>query len=158
METTKAVVSIAEMARMVGLSRARFYQLMGTTFPLPRYTVSTKRPFYDEELQNLCLEVRRRNCGIDGKPVLFYAKRIGTTIQKPRKVTPTPPPPKVEAHHDDILDGLRSLGLAAATLPQVTAAVKELYPGGVKNENRGQVLRAVFLRLKRQNTADNVGR
>ena len=158
METTKAVVSIAEMARMVGLSRARFYQLMGTTFPLPRYTVSTKRPFYDEELQNLCLEVRRRNCGIDGKPVLFYAKRIGTTIRKPRKVTPTPPPPKVEAHHDDILDGLRSLGLAAATLPQVTAAVKELYPAGVKNESRGQVLRAVFLRLKRQNTADNVGR
>ena len=147
---------------MVGLSRARFYQLMGTTFPSPRYTVSTKRPFYDEELQNLCLEVRRRNCGIDGKPVLFYAKRIGTTtIRKPRKVTPTPPlpqPPKVEADHDDILDGLRSLGLAAATLPQVTAAVKELYPAGVKNENRGQVLRAVFLRLKRQDRADNVGR
>lgn len=169
MEPTKAVVSIAEMARMVGLSRARFYQLMGTTFPLPRYTVSTKRPFYDEELQNLCLEVRRRNCGIDGKPVLFYAKRIGhttTTLRKPRKVTPTPPPtqsqpPKVEAahaDHDDILDGLRSLGLAAATLPQVTAAVKELYPAGVNNENRGQVLRAVFLRLKRQDRADNVGR
>ena len=30
---TKAVVSVAEMARMVGLSRARFYQLVGTTFP-----------------------------------------------------------------------------------------------------------------------------
>jgi hypothetical protein len=71
-DNTKAVVSISEMARMVGLSRSRFHQLIGTTFPWPLYAVSTKRPFYDEELQKLCLEVRRRNCGIDGKPVLFY--------------------------------------------------------------------------------------
>ena len=83
------------MARMVGLSRARFNQLMGTTFPWPRYSLSNRRPFYDELLQNCCLEVRRRNCGIDGKPVMFYAKRINSTIpvRKPRKVTL----PKVEA-------------------------------------------------------------
>ena len=161
METTKSVVSIADMARMVGLSRARFYQLMGSTFPWPRYTVSTRRPFYDEELQNLCLSVRKRNVGVDGKPVLFYSKRIGNTTaptRRTKKVVPTSPPAKVEADHDEILDGLRSLGLATATLPQVTAVVKELYPAGVKNENRGQVLRAVFLKIKRQDTADNVGR
>lgn len=161
MEEKKSVVSIADMARMVGLSRARFYQLMGTTFPWPRYSLSNRRPFYDEMLQSLCLEVRKRNCGIDGKPILFYAKRIGhatTTVRRTKKVATTPPPAKVEADHDEILDGLRSLGLAAATLPQVTAAVKELYPAGVKNENRGQVLRAVFLKLKRQDRADNVGR
>ncbi len=156
METTKSVVSIADMARMVGLSRARFYQLMGSTFPLPLYSLSNRRPFYDEILQNCCLEVRRRNCGIDGKPILFYAKRISnlTPIRKPRKVKP----PKVEAGHDEILDGLRSLGLTTATLPEVATAVKELFPGGVNDGNRGQVLRAVFLRLKRQDTADNVGR
>ena len=154
---TKTAVSIAEMARMVGLSRARFNQLIGTTFPWPRYSLSNRRPFYDELLQNLCLEVRRRNCGIDGKPVLFYAKRINSvpSVRKPsRKVTP----PKVEAGHDDILDGLRSLGLTTATMPQVVAAVKELFPIGVKNESRGQILRAVFLKLKRQNSSGNVGR
>ena len=32
---TKAAVSVAEMARMVGLSRSRFYQLIGTAFPQP---------------------------------------------------------------------------------------------------------------------------
>ncbi len=79
MKQTKAAVSIAEMARMVGLSRARFNQLMGMTFPWPRFSLSNRRPFYDELLQNLCPEVRRRNCGIDGKPVLFYAKRIGNS-------------------------------------------------------------------------------
>ena len=155
----KSVVSISEMARMVGLSRARFYQLMGSTFPKPLNSESTKRPFYDEKLQDLCLEVRRRNCGIDGKAILFYAKRISQTtpIRKPRKVKPTSPSPKVEAG-DEILDGVRSLGLTTATVQQVTAAVKELYPAGVKNESRGQVLRAVFLRLKRQDTSDNVER
>ena len=76
-EPTKAAVTVAEMARMVGLSRARFYQLLGTTFPWPVYDVSTRRPIYVEEQQSICLEVRRRNCGIDGKPVLFYARRNG---------------------------------------------------------------------------------
>lgn len=156
MEPTKAAVSIADMAQMVGLSRARFYQLMGTTFPCPLYSVSTRRPFYDEMLQECCLEVRRRNCGIDGKPVMFYAKRISTylPVRKSKKVTP----PKNEAAHDDVLDGLRSLGLMTATMPQVTAVVKELYPEGVTDRNRGQVLRAVFLRLKRQDSSGNAGR
>ncbi len=49
---TKAAVTVAEMARMVGLSRARFYQLQDAgIFPLPLYDVSTRRPFYDEEAQ-----------------------------------------------------------------------------------------------------------
>ena len=36
-----------------------------------------RRPFYHEELQAVCLDVRRRNCGIDGKPVLFYCPATG---------------------------------------------------------------------------------
>ena len=71
-EKTKAVVSKSEMARMVGLSPARFAQLVGTTFPWPLYDIKSRRPFYTEELQEVCLSVRKRNCGVDGKPVLFY--------------------------------------------------------------------------------------
>ena len=160
MEAKKAVVSIADMARMVGCPGPRFYQLMGTTFPWPRYAVSNRRPFYDEELQICVWKFVSRNCGIDGKPILFYSKRIGNydhdTEAEGRSLTP--PPVKVEAAHEEIFDGLRGLGLLTATMAQVTAAVKELYPAGVKNENRGQVLRAVFLKIKRQDRADNVGR
>src|SRR5471030_1670642 len=87
---TKAVVTVSEMARMCGLSRARFYQLQHAgVFPSPLYDVSTRRPFYVEELQKVCLEVRRRNCGINGKPVLFYARHnLGSPVakgQKPKK-------------------------------------------------------------------------
>jgi len=154
MEETKSAISIADMARLVGLSRARFYQLMGTTFPLPRYYVSTRRPFYDDILQNSCLEVRRRNCGIDGKPILFYAKRVSTMnpIQKPTKK-------KVkDESFSEVFDGLKSLGLTTATVQQVASAVKELFPSGVENESRGQVLRAVFLHLKRRDKSDIVGK
>jgi hypothetical protein len=152
MNAEKTCVSIAEMARMVGLSRARFYQLMGTTFPWPVYSVSTKRPFYDHMLQNCCLEVRRRNCGIDGKPVLFYSKRIGMPVKKPRKVKP------IVGANLDILDGLRSLGLTTVTMPQVTTAVNDLFPRGVMEVAQDEVLRAVFLHLERQDRADNVRR
>ena len=78
---TKAAVTVAEMARMCGLSRSRFYQLIGTAFPRPERQPQTGRPIYTEELQQVCLEVRRRNWGIDGKAVLFYARRSFRTGQ-----------------------------------------------------------------------------
>jgi hypothetical protein len=72
---TKTVVTIVEMSRMVGLSNARFRQLIGSTFPCPLYTETTHRPYYTEDMQLICLEVRRRNLGIDGQPVFFYTPR-----------------------------------------------------------------------------------
>lgn len=143
----KAAVTVAEMARMCGLSRARFYQLIGTAFPFPVYDVSTRRPFYVEELQKLCLEVRRRNCGIDGKPVLFYARRGATTTAKrPAKVTT----PKAVAStvSADLLDGLRALGLVV-TSAQVEAAIKQVFPSGTYGVESGEVVRSVFIYLKK---------
>jgi|SRR6516162_4462075 hypothetical protein len=151
---TKAAVSVAEMARMVGLSRSRFYQLIGTAFPEPERQKGTGRPVYTEELQKVCLEVRRRNCGIDGKPVLFYASRLGAGSAKPK-----PPKPKLEAKRGDVaalLDGLNSLGLTTATAAQAQKVTQELFPKGTEGIDRGEVLRLVFLHLKRQDSGDNV--
>ncbi len=150
---TKAVVSVAEMARMVGLSRARFYQLVGTTFPWPLYDVASRRPFYNEQLQGVCLDVRRRNCGIDGRPVLFYSRRpLGAPLPK-RKPKNTA---AASDKHADLVDGLKGLGLAAVTAAQVAEAVKACYPTGIPADANGEVLRAVFLHLRRRNSGDNV--
>ena len=114
---TKAAVTVAEMARMCGLSRSRFYQLIGSAFPQPERQPGTGRPIYTEALQEVCLEVRRRNCGIDGKPILFYARRLGTA-----PIRPKPPKPKLEAKRRTCrrcLDGLNALGLTTATGEQV---------------------------------------
>jgi hypothetical protein len=148
---TKNAVSISEMARMVGLSRARFYQLIGTTFPFPVYDIATRRPFYSEELQMVCLEVRRRNCGIDGKPLMFYARRLAPSVPAKRSTLKHTP------NRSCLVEGLKSLGLTPTTA-QVEAAISELYPRGVESVAQGELLRAVFLHVKRQDRADNVGR
>jgi hypothetical protein len=144
----KAAVSISEMARQCGLSRGRFYQLIGTTFPWPIYDVVTKRPYYPEELQQVCLDVRRRNCGIDGRPVLFYARRVAITATKPsRRRTQTAP--KVN-DHADLIEGLRCLGMLTVAATEVGAAVKTIYPSGTDGVAQGEVLRAIFLHLRAQ--------
>jgi hypothetical protein len=141
---TKVVVSISEMAHMVGLSRQRFHQLMQAgVFPQPQR--QDGRPFYDEPTQRQCLEVRRRNCGVNGQVVLFYARRQATTI-KPKKVSP------VSAPHADLLDGLKALGLVSVAAADVDAAVKTLYPQGTAGVDEGEVIKAVFLHLQSESS------
>jgi hypothetical protein len=151
---SKAAVSVGEMAEMVGLSRQRFYDLIGPTFPYPIYSVATKRPFYDERLQELCLSVRRHNCGVDGKPVLFYSSRS----RSPRRTngvprTKSPSKPVVVEAHPEILAAVRSLGLASVTDEQVAAAVQTVFPGGIIGVDQGQAIRSVFVHLRRAATA-----
>lgn len=155
-ESKAKAVSVAEMAGLVGLSRARFYQLMGSTFPTPVYDFRTKRPFFTEEMQEVCLEVRRRNCGIDGKTVLFYARRFGTSTPKATKKKVTPA--KQNGQFNDLVEGLRCLGLTTVTTAQVESAVRQAYPNGVNGVDAGTVLRSIFLKLKCQNSDDNVAR
>jgi len=155
---TKSVVSVSDMARMVGLSRARFYQLVKAgTFPSPDTEPATGRPFYSQDKQQVCLDVRRRNCGIDGKPILFYSRRrdFGTGKGKPPKPKPEP------KHNKDVsalLDGLNALGFTTATAAQVQQVIDELYPNGTGGMDQGEVLRAVFLEIRRRNSGGSVGR
>lgn len=151
----KAAVTVAEMSRMTGLSRSRFYQLIGGAFPKPSRD-DRGRPYYDAEQQAVCLEVRRRNCGIDGKPVLFYAPRGSVTAPVARRK----PKAKqvVTGPHAAVLDGVRALGLTMATAAQVDDAIKQSFPAGVDGVEPGEVIRSVFLSLKRQDSADNVRR
>ena len=157
-DETKAVVTVSEMARMVGLSRARFYQLQKAgIFPPPERDAETGRPFYTEALQKVCLEVRRRNCGANGEPILFYARRVPLPppALKPRKQKTTAP--KAE-QHPELMEAVQGLGLAGVTAAQVGAAVKEVYPQGMAGIDQSEVVRAVFLHLRRRDSSGNVGR
>ena len=149
MSEQKAAVTVAEMARMVNLSRARFYQLMNEgVFPPPVYVVSTRRPIYVEELQQVCLDVRRRNCGINGRPVLFYAR--GNPVARTAKPTRKASKAKKRDEYPEIRAAVQSLGLTNASAGEVSKAARGLYPNGVEGVNQPEVIRAVFLKLKRQ--------
>jgi hypothetical protein len=139
----KAAISVGEMARQIGMSRARFYQLVAKgVFPQPERHPETGRPYYTPELQAVCLEVRRSNRGIDGQPVLFYARRA----------TPEPhqaPASRRQPHrHGDLIDALKALGLSSVTPGQVGEALKELFPEGRKGMEESQVIRSLFLHMR----------
>jgi len=151
MDSTERIVNVAEMARAVGLSRSRFYQLVGTKFPFPLYDVATHRPFFNEELQRVCLEVRRRNVGIDNLPIFFHCRGANKPLpkRKPKVAKPN--------QYADLIDGLNALGLMA-TADQVGDAVRFLYPNGVGAATENDVLRSVFLHIKRQITENKHGK
>jgi hypothetical protein len=158
----KAVITVAEMARQVGLSRARFYQLQRAgVFPLPAYDLRTRRPVYVEEQQQMCLEVRRRNCGVNGQPILFYCRRPvaasspGVRCQQPRAERRGSQ--ARSSAHVEVASGIRALGLQASDA-QVAEAVAAVYPSGIGGQDQGEVIRATFLHLRRQDSADNVRR
>lgn len=146
-EPTKFAVSVADMARMVGLSRARFYQLVDAgVFPRPERHAVTGRPFFNEEQQKVVLEVRRRNCGVNGMAVLFYSRRLPSGLTQRRKPAAKPTPEA--GPHADLLAALQALGLAGVTPTQVADAVGETFPNGIVGVDEGEVVRAVFMRLK----------
>jgi hypothetical protein len=142
----KEALSVVEMAKAVGLSRSRFYELLGTAFPHPIYDVATRRPYYPPEIQEQCLDVRRRNCGIDGKPVMFHRRGRDVALPSPKKRSRSRPPASDDSRCRELTAGLRSLGLAGVTAEQVQAALKELHVQGRGSET----LKAVFLHLKQR--------
>lgn len=151
---TKSAVSVTEMARMVGLSRARFYQLVKKgTFPKADQESLSNRPCYLEEKQRQILDARRRNCGVDGKPILFYSRRIDVG----QKRTTKPVRQQKTNQFTDLLDGLAALNVTT-NVTQVEPLVKELFPQGTQTIEPGEVIRAVFLRIRRQDSSGNVGR
>ena len=164
MEVTKEVVSVSEMARTLGLSRARFYQLMREgVFPEPCRPEGSKRPYYDREKQEQCVTVRRTNCGIDGRPILFYAMRTQSTPPPAptRRVRRRPAPQRSCRPADDdliteIRHGLSQLGVGQVNEHSIRTLLALTYPDGWSNVDPAELLRSIFNRLSCQDSQDNV--
>lgn len=164
---TKEIVTCAEMARMCGLSRSRFYMLIREgIMPQPSRCPDTQRPFYSREQQEQCLLVRKTNCGINGRPTLFYAQRspapVVTRVSAPRRPatarrsqpTAVADPVILELQH-----GLEQLGLTEVGEPKIRAVLVEAHPDGYAEVPIPQLLMTVFRRLReRQDSQDNVTR
>ena len=144
------IMSISAMAREVGLSRSRFYVLMNEgVFPQPVYLIRTRRPVYTPELQEACIEARRRGLGaVNGQPVIFY--------QRLPKTRPTPKPSRrksgaeatVPSQVARLVEGLKQLGMVDPKPSAVSTALAEAYPDGVGQTDSGAVLAAVYRRLR----------
>jgi len=143
------------MARIVGLSRSRFYALVGKgVFPPPAYLVATRRPYYPQELQQRCLEVRGSGMGFSGTVALFYPAR--SERRSPARGRPLRsrksaerPDPVVTAW----IERLGQLGLEGLQPAAVRAAAAEAFPDGTEGKDDGAVLSAIYRRLRASRSA-----
>ena len=131
-----SVCSVTLMARKLGLSRARFYQLQKTgVFPVPVYCLYTKRPFYPMNLQEKCLEIRKTGIGHNGRPIIFYSKR---------NVAATKPNSCSEEKYIKLSDALKQMGLKTSPA-KAGKAFMALYPDNWEGlDIDGAVIAEVF--------------
>jgi hypothetical protein len=141
----KAAVSVSEMARMCCLSRSRFYTLIDRgVFPAPVQNPSGNRPYYDLELQSKCLDIRRTGIAWNGEPILFNRKPDAKPNGRAK-----PSQSDANTEYSPIAEALKSLGLTP-TPAEISFAMNEAFPSGMAGVGLGEVVRTVFLKLKRQ--------
>ncbi len=138
----EAVCSVTELAKKLGLSRARFYQLMETgVFPRPVYCVHTKRPFYPLDLQQKCTDIRKTGIVHNGQPILFYGPRKNKTNKSQNQQ---------DHKYKELTKTLRQMGLNV-TCNDVKNAVKTLYPERLTEQLvEGTVIRELFRCFKQR--------
>lgn len=162
MDPVKEIVSVAEMARMCGLSRSRFYGLVkDAIMPQPSRNTTTKRPYYSREQQEQCLLVRRTNCGVNGAPILFYAHRLEMTQKPPTKKQvgkSNPKVPKSDPIIEDLLHGLEQLGMTEVSPEKVRKVLVGVYPDGHEGLPKSTLLMTVFQKLRCPDSQNNVAR
>jgi hypothetical protein len=123
----KAVFSVTEVINELGLSRARFYQLLNMgIFPEPLYS-SPKRPYYSQELRQKCIDIRKTGISFSGQPIVFY------NLQKDKF--------KGQLNYERLTDALRQMN-QNVTLDAVKKGVEVMYPDGLPPEyDEGCVIR-----------------
>ena len=143
-KNTKAVYSIRDVIEALQLSRARFYQLLKAgILPQPLYDIRTKRPFYNLELHERCLQVKETCLGINGQYILFYTPRRRPQINAGKSSK------KNGTLHQEFVELLSGMGLDVSG-KDVQDAIKEVYSGGIDGEDQGVVVRELFRFFKRK--------
>ena len=137
-----AVCSVTEMARKIGLSRARFYQLqkMGV-FPKPVYCSHSNRPFYTSYLQEKCLTIRKTGIGFNGQPIVFNCLR--------KRCAPSSDCSQ-EERYNEIADALKQMGLNVGP-KKVKKAIEAIYPDKLAGKVvDGPIIRDLFRHFGRK--------
>lgn len=140
----KAVVSVAQMCRLLNMSRSQFYwHVKRGTFHAPQYLASNKRPYFTASMVEDNLRVRETGIGVNNEYVIFYERQAAETKPSERKS---------KANHAPLIDGLKALGLSGVTSEQVDSALAVVFPKGATGQDDAAILRAVFRQLKRSGT------
>jgi hypothetical protein len=137
----KAVVSVSQQCRLLHMSRSQFYwHVKRGTFHAPLRLASNNRPYFTASMVEDNLKARETGIGVNGEYVIFYERQP----KDDRSATKRP-----ASNHPGLIEGLKSLGLAAVTKEQVESALVACFPRGSDGHDDTAVLKAVFRHLKR---------
>lgn len=133
----KPVISVGDMAKALGHSRARFYQLQRQQiYPMPLYDTRTKRPFYDARLQKICHEIRETGIGLNGQYILFYSPRKTSATKVQKSSGSMVQKKEIPAEYQELVDTLNQMGVEVSG-EQVSEVVGKLYPDGLQKKCTG---------------------
>ena len=148
-------LNISQMARLLNLSRSRFYQLLAENILLPPiYSLDTKRPFYTAQMAERNIEVKKNNVGVNGKVILFYTPKadfVQNRTRHSRRKTKAEAQPE-NANYAELIEGLESLGMEEISATQIRSALANCFPNGTDDVGFDEMLTAVFRHLKCRNT------
>jgi predicted DNA-binding transcriptional regulator AlpA len=148
--STRAAMTVTEVAALCQLSRSRFYELVRAgVFPEPVQNESAKRPVYVRDQIEKCLDIKQTGVALNGTIIVFNRKRASRAVPKRPERPAVATTPK-ESAHASVVTGLKSLGMADVTDAQVERIVADLFPDGISGQDLGEVIRGVFLELKKQ--------
>jgi hypothetical protein len=132
----------AGMARLLGMSRTRLYQLMADgIFPKPSRD-EEHRPFFTREQQEQIHKAYRSNRGINGRSCFFRPKatRLGRPNRRPSQAAP-------QQDRSALLKAVRGLGLRQVNKADLERCLGALYPDGKLPDDKSRVAKEVFLHL-----------
>jgi hypothetical protein len=131
----EAICTVPELAKELGLSKARFYQLLNKgVFPEPLYA-GPKRSYYPPDLQQKCIEIRKTGIGYNEKAIVF---------NKSRKKKAQGPESWSEHKYEELTDALKQMGLNVSPR-KVKKTVMTRYPEGIPaHVDKGTVIENLF--------------
>jgi DNA-binding transcriptional MerR regulator len=130
--------SVSKTARLIGLSRPRFYELLNKgVFPRPHRNPSNNRPYYDQNLYEKCRQIKATGIDIKGRRVIFY---------KPRQKQTKKESSSKDLPLKEIYDILTQMGINCSKKDFINIT-KTTYPNGFKKLDKGVVIRELYRQL-----------
>ncbi len=149
-----AAVSVTAMAEQLKLNRSYFWTLCKTgVFPMPMYDLRSKRPFFDADLQQECLDIRRTNIGFHGGYVLFYDRPTTPTPSVRPRRSQRSPRSRVALNTPALIELAESLREdlgVEATDEQISDAASGVFPDGLADCD-GDAIRRIYAQLRSRN-------
>lgn len=152
------IVSINQMCAHLHIGRSRLYQMIapspdgrvGLLFP-PVYALDG-RPFFTREVAEKNIELRRSNIGANGKICIAYITTRKSSSVPKQSNRPNKKPSQSHPQYDDLLEGLKALGLTDVEPEAINAVIRQ---NNLQDIDAGDLLRKVFCAIKAQRSRDN---